>query len=85
MVTLQTRQQKNALVSCAAVMLVLGGAITVTGFFFEFHGIYDKITDVKPANIHHIMFPHTQYWLGLPVSVLDVLNIETYRGWLHMG
>ena len=69
MVTPQKKQQKNALIACAIIMLVLGGAIMTTGFIFEFHGIYDKITDAKPASVHHIMFPHTQYWLGLPVSV----------------
>jgi hypothetical protein len=69
MATPQTRRQRGALLSCAMIMLVLGSAIIITGFCFEFHGVYEKITNPTPADIHHIMFPRTQYWLGLPVSV----------------
>jgi hypothetical protein len=69
MATPQTKRQRGALLSCAVIMLVLGSAIIITGFSFEFHGVYEKITNPTPADIHHIMFPRTQYWLGLPVSV----------------
>ena len=74
-----TRRQRSALMSCAVIMLVLGGAIVITGFCFEFHGVYEKITNPLPGNIHHIMFPRTQYWLGLPVSVLDTLYVLKKR------
>jgi hypothetical protein len=69
MATPQTKRQRGALLSCAVIMLVLGSAIIITGFCFEFHEVYEKITNPTPVDIHHIMFPRTQYWLGLPVSV----------------
>lgn len=67
MITPQTRQQKKALVACAVILLVLGAATTITGFVFEFNGVYDEISDAKIANVQRVMFPRAQYWLGLPV------------------
>lgn len=60
--------QKKALKSCAAIMVVLGVSIMIIGLIFELHGDFSKIADARPSNIYHIMYPHTQYWLGLPVS-----------------
>ena len=75
-----TSHQKNALMICAVAMLVLGAAVMVAGFTVQFNGMYDEITDTKPVNIHHLMFPHIQYWLGLPVSILIVVLNAIYYG-----
>ena len=70
MVAPQTRKQRRALLASAVILLVLGSTITITGFVFEFHGVYDEISDAKIANVQRVVFPRTQYWLGLPVSAL---------------
>ena len=72
MIISQTRQQKKSLVACAVILLVLGASITIAGFVFEYHDVYDEISDAKIANVQRVMFPHTQYWLGLPVRAVFV-------------
>jgi hypothetical protein len=57
-------QHKCGLIFCGVMLVVLGSGITVTGFLNDFLEPYDTLS--KPEVMY---FTHTQYWLGIPVSL----------------